>query len=885
MKFYGLTFQDIFDEESHKSNKIYEDIFYPSRNTSMISSEELKSTGVLEWKKKISNLKKIKDEKNYTKKIESQKIRVTKEGSFPLKLRERVLLIEDKMRLQLDNKRFLKDIGHSYSYLKISEIQTLQNFYETSEEELHIISKKGWKKGMRSPYDVHYKFFIDQIAAIIFGNSIVDIYDLNLLGYLIRPKGNIGDSNYVLSVDLSKMKNTRCFDRMFVTETKIDMIFGTSWYLINQKYSSKPQLLKDKQSFLEKVCNRHRKLFGHTSDFNMYRHIRNSLVKITELLYWDSTQFRPSKQYNYPIRLFLRDVGIFPELHSLKVGKEVKINTYKDYFKKIFKYIQGKVHPDTKEKIKHISKVLIETISVFNKSQDKFKEFYGQKGNLLKKIYNCPYTNILKKVDSIRYISFLLFGYFPLNSKENPHYKNYISQIFLKTESSTPGSINSLDFRISTLTLKDFEIVGLENQIDQKSLDKFKDYCSMEIQKYRNIYHAYNHDVISFTYQTSELMKERYDMILKIWKAGAYFMNNHFIDYSNIFKELGFSEGNNLFNKKITYGEIFYPRELNKITNGLHNFIEDELKNKNPNQKKLHAYSQAIKAVKKYWYIDRKARQKWYEDPKNKLNWFDNLFIGSNFMIGYSKGFSSSNSYKSWLIIMKIFNLFGTDIMTGFSIPNEAFDSKDRSNLFAPHHINPDNKISIKLSDIILTWGDFHVIFESFSNLNSQLKIKMLEIKLRKLIEIGLNKDRSDVKQYPDEEVNQWITKNDFFKIFHLSKKYKVEYQEKIHEGSLYYLWSKVFSEKSSFNQKIKDLNKKIETFKIAENNGFNGYFKLIKKHYKSVGLRFLNNARKFTQNVYEMVINGNIPTSDHKFQDIASIGDAFLMKVAFEID
>lgn len=99
-----------------------------------------------------------------------------------------------------------------------------------------------------------------------------------------------------------------------------------------------------------------------------------------------------------------------------------------------------------------------------------------------------------------------------------------------------------------------------------------------------------------------------------------------------------------------------------------------------------------------------KAQEAWLRTDRGAKSWFDGLFEPCSYAPIYTKPFSDSDSlYKAWLVVMELFESFGTDHMTGESIPNAAFDKNDKSAVFAPHHMERGNKMSNALYDIFLT--------------------------------------------------------------------------------------------------------------------------------------------------------------------------------------
>lgn len=301
---------------------------------------------------------------------------------------------------------------------------------------------------------------------------------------------------------------------------------------------------------------------------------------------------------------------------------------------------------------------------------------------------------------------------------------------------------------------------------------------------------------------------------------------------------------------------------------------------------KISSYSEAIDKLIEYQEALDKAKKAW---AKGKVSsWFDNIFEPYSGEI-YSKGFKNSEGlYKSWLVVMGLFELFGTDPMTGESIPNAAFDNNDKTTEFADHHMESSNKMSNALYDIILTWGKgggYHQVpYESFSKLNGIHSQRLLKYRLRKLFELGINKDENTVAN------GQWITEADFRAMFPDNLEYAVEYIKpgsrtstpQTYKGSLYYLWNDVFT-KESFQDKLTMINKKITSYREAEAKGKNPNIEWLSKFHHAAKSRFLKRAGKFADRFW--MLGSENSFSSHEAKELAHIWQVYLMKKAFNLD
>lgn len=101
----------------------------------------------------------------------------------------------------------------------------------------------------------------------------------------------------------------------------------------------------------------------------------------------------------------------------------------------------------------------------------------------------------------------------------------------------------------------------------------------------------------------------------------------------------------------------------------------------------------------------------------------------------------------------------------------------------------------------------------------------------------------------------------------------------------IFYLWNEVFTE-STFQDKLKRINDKIQTFRDALKDGKNPYLELLKAVYPSVEGRFLVGAITFTTAFCRLGTEGLFPTGEgHSAGELAYIWHIYMMRVAFDLE
>ncbi len=418
----------------------------------------------------------------------------------------------------------------------------------------------------------------------------------------------------------------------------------------------------------------------------------------------------------------------------------------------------------------------------------------------------------------------------------------------------------------------------------------FKEHAKEAVSDWIKKYGIISYDGVGANYRTNNLMDTQFDAFKALWTAVAYREDDFFISYESVFRTFGLWKS--FYNEYVTHSSVVGARLAGPIINKLDQFILEEsyptlssynaIVNMDPSLQdpsKILAYKEAKNKLIELQAAKQEAQETWLKSEKGVKTWFDGLFEPYSGDPRYTRAFRDSDSlYKAWLTIMEIFEGFGTDYMTGESIPNAAFDKSDGSAISADHHMVRSNKMSNALYDIFLTWtkGGYHPDpYESFSELNGIHSQRLLKYRLRELFELGINKDESIVKN------SQWITEADFRTIFPDSLEYEVEYRNTRYKGSLYYLWNDVFTKKS-FQEKLETINYKLTVYREALSKGLNPFEAVLSKFLPAAESRYLIKASKFADRFW--MLGSEYSFSDHDAKELARIWQVYLMKVAFDL-
>jgi len=239
----------------------------------------------------------------------------------------------------------------------------------------------------------------------------------------------------------------------------------------------------------------------------------------------------------------------------------------------------------------------------------------------------------------------------------------------------------------------------------------------------------------------------------------------------------------------------------------------------------------------------------------------------------------SESLYRGLAISTQIFELFGTDPLSGSSITDDLFDLNDPLN-YALHHMDK-NKLNLAFDNLILvpfyTGSDVHTVYQSMT-LTQQLT---LSSRFMTLIGVGLSKDISQVSPYSGggEVVNQWITEANFKAIFPDSLKFNINYKREYVSLSLYSIWELLFG--GQFEYKLFELNKKIQDFKNAEAGG-TPHLTFLNTLFPIASERYLELAESMTTLL--MNLHDNQLFTDHNIFDLLNPSQITLLRLIFNL-
>lgn len=311
---------------------------------------------------------------------------------------------------------------------------------------------------------------------------------------------------------------------------------------------------------------------------------------------------------------------------------------------------------------------------------------------------------------------------------------------------------------------------------------------------------------------------------------------------------------------------------------------------------KLQTYVEAKEKLLQYSKLKQESIDEWLGSDRSAKTWFNNLFNPSGRRPGYSYAFGQDPLYRGFAVTMDILGYFGTDFISGISIPDAAFDYSDNNFIYALHH-SSKNKMSIALNDQILTMPQFglHQVYESMSEVQQNI----LKNGIIRLLQIGATWPEFMVdinapgllgntgSLYSGTGVNQWITLEDFLNIFPNTLKFTFIYGGPTYSVPLLQAWEVVFgyskTDGKGFDERIFDLNFKLQTFRDEMKKGNNPYSGLIEKHFPSVEERFLENAELFAKQFIRLIDN-NLFTGLYTDKDLAYRWHIYLLKNIFKI-
>ena len=787
-------------------------------------------------------------------------------------LREEVRDIEDKVMIQGS---LTWDKQQScLASLQPSQVEMLYEFYNRLESKYKESS--SWQTNTRSPYTAHFKFLIDESIRILEDNNIIT--SVNYLDKVKALSRIVSTTHWEGAVTdaFNKLKRGAKFD---LTEDYLISWYVGMWYEIEKAYDRNDILSTEDKNIalyeLDRLFRSQYSLYDVGRPSKVYLPIKQAYEKLRKVIY-EETDICPDQNKETFNSIFQFNPHWYDKHTYNRPDYVPSIAHWQSLGSNINSKLEEKSLDHLVPVVNSIINEIVDIIKFNIESPLADKPNWAKK-ELLEMVIDCPGIDVLKMIKTMKDLSFILFNHpnYGISAGER---NNYLTDVYFMWDGIDPSTINALLYRISTLSIDDFQIIKLDDEVNDDVLKKLKEHAKNAVYEWIQKYGLINYEGVGVGYQTKELRDLQFKTFRALWKAVAYRENGFFLSYNRVFKAFDLWQG--FYSRYITRPLMIGDKTIERIVGKFDNFISEISGTTWQDNVKLQAYQFAKERLVQLERAKHDAKETWLDTKTGVLSWFDQLFEPSPRDPRYSYGFTNSPIYKAWIVCMGIFELFGTDPMTGHSIPDTVFNV-DEAGRYAPHHIDRDNKASLALYDLILTWNSYHPDpYEGFSESMGETHQRMLKYRLRKLFELGINKDENSVQG------SNWITEEDFKAVFPDNLEFEVEFRNGDRfKGSLFYLWNDVFTE-SSFQDKLDGINDKIKTFRDALKDGKNPYIELLKASYPSVEDRFLEDAQTFATAFCRLGIDRLFPTTErHSAGELAYIWHIYMMKTAFNLE
>ncbi|NVM19194.1 MAG: hypothetical protein HWN80_15885, partial [Candidatus Lokiarchaeota archaeon] len=621
-------------------------------------------------------------------------------------------------------------------------------------------------------------------------------------------------------------------------------------------------------------------LFGYDKANPLHMPARLTLYSAARIVY----EYDNHKYFNgLNIREFSEAVKIDIYSKDFNKGSYIpRINTW-DINTKLKTYLESINAPDNEiqdilELIKPCNDRLLHKIDIEWKSRDLFKGLPNTKRvDLIKRIVNCPDTDVLKMIESFASLSKILFNNPDLDQKGGYRYDqgNHISKVVFGV-SIESDRVSTVIFPLMTraiqLEISDFEAIGLEQEINPEELILLKNHIFKTIEQFLRDYGDISSGG-SKKFKDPLLNKLLYKAIEKMHIATAIHKNDNFLSH-----KVG-AEVLNILTGYFPVKNMFQQDSINEAINSLYDFIKDALyrgkRSTYPSMKEMQIYYDAIKSL---------------DDLSQGLDFVQTIWRINARSNTYSKLWSDSK-YKAWNVITQLQDLFGTELLSFESLDELIFDKK--TGKFISHHIDPDGKASLALYDQILTNADYHNTYATMP-IASQ---KILKEGVRKLIQMGIDGKGSGRNGYINEDDIRKVFYGEVFSVrsrktgadeinIPILSEYIIDSTGRKTLVSNPGLWDYHFSD-VDFNQKLTDFNDKIERFRdTVQQTGSQkqAYMAMLSFKYQIALTRFYNDAGEFV-NLMKMgsVLKPNDPNY-MKLSDFGTYQHLYFTKILYRI-
>ncbi len=810
--------------------------------------------------------------------------------------------IEEKIELELEKPA--KDQRPCLAFLEASEIETLENFYNSRRYRPYDGSAR---EGVQSPYTAHYKFFIDQLSSILLDNEIISRYNYEVISELLSTSSyrpHIAD----FIRDLKQGNN----NRFTIAEDTLYTYYAEVWWVVENSINNE-DIKRSIFQQLDDLFNMQNELYGYSKNNPLYGKLRNSYIKLFKTVNMVDKILVNSG--DSPI-LSSPTKGIFKKVFHFSFTGEyeafdkssyipwrdtwlsLKDRIINEFESRSLGYFNSFVEDIMDEALYHIDNQ--------RRVENLLADFPdGDKKEFLLQIINCPDTDILKLTEKQKDLSFLLFGIY------TPPQIYLRDVYFAKIAWRSIDSFDRAVHRISLLELSDFEKVGLRSYIDSNTLKKLKEHSENVMNEFISSHHINSYDSVGITYHTKELRDLQLDTIRTLWTAAVYHSDKDSISYGE-FCEI-YNIPRDFYNPHITHSVIINTQKSAKFASKLDEWLVEESSSIITPTNPL-SYSSIINDPTSSWISTKKslayleAREKLLEFETHKQNaidfwmksdtadktWFSKLFAPTS--SGYAFGFNEP-LYRAFSTTIGLLELFATEPISGISIPDAAFDASDSAFRSARHHFT-SNRLSLALYDQIPTIEQFgiHKVYESMS----QAQQNILKQKLRELMITGILKSDSqgrsssnlDLLQnrnslyYAGTNVKQWVTLQDFLKIFPTTLTFTFTHDGLSHTSSLLEAWEIYFGRHlhfGGFDEKLFDINEKIQKFRDDLKAGYNPYEGFLEEFHPIAEERFFEDAKVFAGQLWRLMDN-NMFSGLYNERDLVNRWHIYLMKRSFEI-
>ena len=791
--------------------------------------------------------------------------------------------IEAKIRQEIQSKQIQQQrLSTDPNFLSPSEVKTLNNFYSQLTERFY--DRGTWTAGTFSQNAVHYKFFIDQLTTILLENNVISDSHHKTISQIISQSG----SERAYSGKLSKMKNgvSNHFDLKLEL---LDMYYGSVYYEVENMFRSN-RIDKSQRdnalSQVENLFNTQYSLYGYKHVNPLFNPIRHAYLKLVQITFKAGVLGTTFNQDDFNAK-FSFDASFY---RNFNVPTFIPFTeTYVNLRAKIMLELSSTSYSYLNPSVASIINDIIDAISNQRRTRDLINEIpnarkpeFRAKRDLIDRIINCPDTDILKMTDKLIDLDFLLFNH-PSYARPGRKFSSssYLSDVYFKSPTwKSLAKIDALLNRITTLELSDFAIVNLGGEINSETLEKLKEHSRNVVYDFIEEHNINNMDLVGITYQNKEIRDLQLDAIRAVRKAAAYYKENLFITFSKAFQAFEF--GGRFYTHHVTSSEMMRAYTVVVLISKLNDFISkanSEIFTSTPQAyfAKIRAYLDAQQKLIEYQQLRTELMQTWRDSDAGVRTWFDKLFIPSS-RAGYAYAWDKDPLYRAWAVSTDLADLYGTELMSGDSIPDSAFDASDPSMRYGLHHKEGTNTMSLALYDHVLTYEKYHPL-----PIGSMSSVDLTKIQdgIRKLFDIGINKDESTVTS--ERGINQWVTLNDFKSVFPDTQEFEFRYDGVDYSVSLYEMWSNIFTDRQTFEQKLDAINKKIQTYRDALALGLNPYEQFLLIHYPVAAERFLSAAREFMDQFIRLADAGLLGT--HSVGELVNIWYIYLARKTFNLD